>query len=369
MKTTHSLRDNLRERTTPGSFYASLPENKVQCFACAHECTLKPGQFGVCHLRFNQQGVLQVPHDYVAGIGLDPIEKKPFFHFSPGAQTMSFGMVGCNLHCSFCQNWVSAQSLNDPEVSFSARYLTSISPDEIVRGAKRNRASVVVSTYNEPFITMEWAVEIFQKAHKEGLQTAMVSNGFGTQKGIEKLTPNLDALKIDLKSFSDDRYRELGGRLQPVVDTIGWAREAGIWVEVVTLLIPEWNDSKEEIWNLTRFLTAVSRDIPWHVTSFHPDYHMTDRRKTSAASLSLAAEIGQEAGLHYVYAGNLPGKVGSLENTYCPHCQKELITRRGFIVSHNQITPESTCPACGTPIAGYFPPEDQNRSFNHSFLL
>jgi pyruvate formate lyase activating enzyme len=369
MKSTNSLRETLREQTTAGSFYTKLTDDKVQCFACAHECTLKPGQYGVCNLRFNQEGTLQVPHGYVAGMGLDPIEKKPFFHFSPGALTMSFGMIGCNFHCSFCQNWVSAQCLNDTAVSFPAQYLTPISSDEIIRGAKKNHASVVVSTYNEPFITMEWAVEIFQKAHEEGMRTAMVSNGFGTHKGIEKLTPHLDALKIDLKSFSDDRYRELGGRLQPVLDTIGWARDAGLWVEVVTLLIPEWNDSKEEIWNLTRFLAGGSRDIPWHVTSYHPDYHMKDRDRTSASSLSLAAELGQEAGLHYVYAGNLPGKVGSLENTYCPHCQKELITRRGFYVSQNHITIEGTCPSCGTMIAGYFPPAPQNRSFNRSFLV
>ncbi|HET59146.1 MAG TPA: AmmeMemoRadiSam system radical SAM enzyme [Chloroflexi bacterium] len=369
MKSTNFLRETLRKRTTAGGFYTKLTGSKVQCFACAHECTLKPGQFGVCHLRFNQEGTLQVPHGYVAGMGLDPIEKKPFFHFSPGALTMSFGMVGCNFHCSFCQNWVSAQSLNDPTVSFPAQYLTPISSEEVVHAAKRNHASVVVSTYNEPFITMEWAVEIFQKAHEEGMQTAMVSNGFGTQQAIEKLSPHLDALKIDLKSFSDDRYRELGGRLQPVLDTIGWAREAGLWVEIVTLLIPEWNDSKEEIWNLTRFLAGVSRDIPWHVTSFHPDYHMQDRNRTNASSLSLAAELGQEAGLNYVYAGNLPGKVGSLENTYCPHCQKELITRRGFFISHNRITAQGACPACETPIAGYFPPERQNRSLYHSFLV
>lgn len=295
-----------------------------------------------------------VPSGYVAGLQLDPIEKKPFNHFLPGALTLSFGMAGCNFHCSFCQNWLSAQALNDSASRFSEHYLKPASAEEIIRAAKANHAQVIVSTYNEPLITTEWAIEIFEQAHEAGINTAFVSNGFGTRLGLKQLAPHLDAMKIDLKAFSEETYKEMGGHLQPVLDTIVTARELGIWVEVVTLQVPGMNDSQQEIWDLTRFLAGTSPDIPWHVTAFHPDYKMTDRNRTTAKSLQTAAEIGQEAGLRYVYAGNLPGRVGSLENTYCPHCQQELITRRGFYVGAVNITKEDTCPHCGTNIAGHF---------------
>jgi pyruvate formate lyase activating enzyme len=238
-----------------------------------------------------------VPSGYVAGLQLDPIEKKPFNHFLPGALTLSFGMVGCNFQCSFCQNWLSAQALNDPSSRFSEQYLHEIEPKEIVQSAKKNRAKAIVSTYNEPLITSEWAIEIFSLAHQAGIKTAFVSNGLAHLRGLEKLAPYLDAMKIDLKSFSEDTYKELGGHLKPVLNTITTAIELGIWVEVVTLLIPEMNDSPTELWDITRFLAGTDRNIPWHVTAFHPDYKLTDRDRTSAKALQTAAEIGQEAGL------------------------------------------------------------------------
>jgi pyruvate formate lyase activating enzyme len=363
MKPQNDLQNHLRQLTRPGSFFTKLNDEIVQCFACAHECKLKPGQCGICKLRFNHNGLLIVPTGYVTGLQLDPIEKKPFNHFLPGALTLSFGMAGCNFHCSFCQNWLSAQALNDNSSHFSARYLHQITPEEIVQSAKTNHAQAIVSTYNEPLITSEWAIEIFALAHEAGLKTAFVSNGFGTRQGLETLAPHLDAMKIDLKAFSEDTYKELGGHLQPVLDTITTAKALGIWVEIVTLLVPDMNDSPTEIWDLTRFLTSISPDIPWHVTAFHPDYKMNDRGRTTAKALQTAAEIGQEAGLHYVYAGNLPGKVGSLENTYCPHCQEELITRRGFFIGAIKITAESQCPKCGMDIAGEFPENSHQQHY------
>ena len=355
----------LAAQTRPGDFFTPLGEKAVQCFACAHNCMLKPGQYGICKLRFNQDGALMVPSGYISGLQLDPIEKKPFNHFLPGALTLSFGMVGCNFHCGFCQNWLSAQALNDPDSRFSERYIHQITPEEIFHSAKTNHAQAIVSTYNEPLITAEWAIEIFTLAREAGLKTAFVSDGFATPQALEKLAPHLDAIKIDLKAYSEETYRLLGGHLQPVLDSIQKARELGIWVEVVTLLVPELNDSQKEIWELTRFLAGTSPDIPWHVTAFHPDYKMTDRSRTTARALQTAAEIGQEAGLHYVYAGNLPGKVGSLENTYCPHCQFELISRRGFFVNANTVTAESTCPNCGQEIAGYFSPQPYHQNHPH----
>lgn len=357
------IQNHLAHLTQPGTFFTQVDETTWQCFACAHQCTLKPGQFGLCKLRFNQDGVPMVPYGYAAGLQLDPIEKKPFNHFLPGALTLSFGMVGCNFHCSFCQNWLSAQALNNDRSDFSQRYLNKITPQEIVQAASANHAQVIVSTYNEPLVTADWAVDIFSPAHEAGLRTAFVSNGFATRKGVEKLAPYLDAMKVDLKAYSEDTYRELGGHLQPVLDTIQAAKELGIWTEVVTLLIPEMNDSHQELWNLTRFLAGVSADIPWHVTAFHPDYKMTDRNRTTALTLQTAAEIGQEAGLHYVYAGNLPGRVGTLENTYCPNCQQELISRHGFFVGSVKVTKNSACPHCGTPIAGVFEGQSMQRHY------
>lgn len=363
MSKLEDFQHQLSEMTKPSSLCSHLDDDLVQCHACAHHCKLKPDQFGICKLRFNRQGTLMVPTGYVSGLQLDPVEKKPFNHFLPGALTLSFGMVGCNFKCAFCQNWLSAQALNDPSSRFSERYLHKITPEEMVQTAKNNHAQIIVSTYNEPLITTEWAIEIFEQAHENGLHTAFVSNGFGTRQAIEALAPHLDAMKIDLKAFSETTYRELGGHLQPVLETIQIAREMGIWVEVVTLLIPEWNDSQKEIWELTRFLAGVSVDIPWHVTAFHPDYKMMDRDHTTASALQTAAEIGQEAGLRYVYAGNLPGRVGSLENTYCPHCQQELITRRGFFIGKVRITEDGRCPVCGEKIAGVFPKIPQQHHY------
>ncbi len=295
-----------------------------------------------------------VPHGYVAGAQIDPIEKKPFAHFLPGSEVLTFGMLGCNFHCSFCQNWHSSQALRDPAVRADEEDIRRVSAEKLVDLALANRATSIASSYNEPLITGEWALEIFKLARQNGLRTAMVSNGYATPEALAALAPWLDALKVDLKSMQESRYREMGGSLQPVLETIQRARELGLWVEVVTLVIPGFNDSNDELWQTSRFLMSVSADIPWHVTAYHPDYQMFDAPPTSAETLQRAAEIGQEAGLHYVYAGNLPGRVGSLEDTHCPKCAKLLIQRRGYNILKNLVTPEGACQNCGERIAGFF---------------
>lgn len=347
-----NLSTYLKKFTKPGTFYLPLEDKTVQCYACAHQCTLKPDQAGICQLRYNEDGKLMVPWGYVNTAQLDPIEKKPFNHFLPGAIALSFGMVGCNFHCSFCQNWLSAQALNDDLIHFSKQHISPTSPEELIQSAKNNHVKVIVSTYNEPLITSEWAVDIFRLAKEEGMFTAFVSNGFASSEGLKKLAPYLDAIKIDLKSFSEESYKLMGGHLQPVLSTIVQAKELGLWVEVVTLTIPEFNDSLEEIWKTARSIAAISPDIPWHVTSFHPAYKMHDRQRTSAQILQTTAEIGEEAGLRYVYAGNLPGKVGSLEDTHCPNCQKSVLQRRGFTVTAYNINENGACKFCGCPIEG-----------------
>ena len=317
---------------------------------------------GVCKVRFNDAGTLRVPWGYVAGVQCDPVEKKPFFHAYPGALAYSFGMLGCDLHCSYCQNWVTSQALRDPDAAVPPRDTT---PESLVQDALRQGAQIVVSTYNEPLITVEWAVEVFKKARQQGLVTGFVSNGNGTDRVLEYLRPVIDLYKVDLKSFDDKHYRELGGRLQPILDTIAWLHASGVWVEIVTLLIPGFNDSDHELRGLTEFLAGVSPDIPWHVTAFHQDYRMLDAANTTPAMLRRAAGIGRAAGLRFVYAGNLPGRVGGLEDTCCHACDERLIARRGYLIKEYRVTSGGACPACATPVPGRWRPtfEGQRTAF------
>jgi pyruvate formate lyase activating enzyme len=313
---------------------------------------IKPGRRGICQVRFNQAGELRVPWGYVAALQIDPIEKKPFSHFLPGSEALSFGMLGCDFHCAYCQNWLTSQVLRDPRSDQSVHHIREMTPAKMVSIAKQNAAAVLVSTYNEPLITTEWAVSIFKEAQQAGLSCAYVSNGNATPEAISMLRPYLSAYKIDLKCMRDASYRQLGGVLQNVLDSIRLAHDSGLWVEVVTLVVPDFNDDPKELWEAARFLASISADIPWHVTAYHPDYRMTEHTNTSARSLQTAADIGQEAGLRYVYVGNLPGRVGSLENTYCPNCNALLIERYGYVLHEYNISPQGACPHCHQQIAG-----------------
>jgi pyruvate formate lyase activating enzyme len=360
-----TLREVVFERVREGELYEKLDRNRVRCFACGHCCPIPEGQPGVCKVRYNKGGVLYVPWGYVAGVQCDPIEKKPFFHAFPGALTYSFGMLGCDLHCSYCQNWVTSQALRDPQ-AISPPLDTD--PQGLVSDALRHGAKVLVSTYNEPLITAEWAVAVFKEAKAAGLQTAFVSNGNGTAQVLDYLRPWVDLYKVDLKSFNDYHYRRLGGRLQPILETIRYLHRAGIWVEIVTLLIPGFNDSAQELTELTEFLAGVSPDIPWHVTAFHKDYKMTDPADTTPEDLRRAAEIGRRSGLRYVYAGNLPGEVGDLENTRCHNCGEMLIARYGYFIEDYRLTPNGSCPSCSTPIPGRWAAEFQGQVASVPFL-
>ena len=261
---------------------------------------------------------------------------------------MSFGMLGCDYHCGYCQNWITSQALRDKNAVTPAK---DISPEAFVVLARHYQAEIVTSTYNEPLITSEWAVEIFKVARVHGLVTSYVSNGNGTPEVLDYLGPWVDLYKVDLKGFSDKNYRRLGGVMQHVLDTIKMLYERNFWVEIVTLVIPDYNDSNEELKDIADFIASVSPNIPWHVTAFHKDYKMTDSDNTTVATLIRAAEIGYNAGLHYVYAGNIPGHVGRYENTYCPGCNALLIKRWGFKVLLNRLE-DSGCPNCKTEIRG-----------------
>ena len=346
-----TLREVLAARTRDAApeLTETLDRERLRCHACGHRCPVPDGAVGVCKVRFNEGGRLRVPWGYVGGVQCDPVEKKPFFHAYPGALAYSFGMLGCDLHCGYCQNWVTSQALRDPQAVAPPRDTT---PASLVADALRQGARLVVSTYNEPLITAEWAVAVFKEARDQGLVTGFVSNGNGTPRVLEYLRPHIDLYKVDLKSFDDRRYRELGGRLQPILDTIRWLHAAGVWVEIVTLLIPGFNDGEDELRGLTRFLAGVSPDIPWHVTAFHQDYRMTTAADTTPPMLERAARIGRDAGLRYIYAGNLPGRVGALEHTACHACGERLITRHGYLVQEYRLTRDGACPRCSAAVPG-----------------
>lgn len=351
-----SLAEQLAAHTRESELFEAIDHGRLRCLACGHRCPIKDGFQGVCKVRFNHGGKLYAPHGYVNALQCDPIEKKPFFHVRPGALALSFGMLGCDLHCGYCQNWISSQALRDRR---SWLDVMPMQAGEIARAAVTARAEAVVSTYNEPLITAEWAAEVFREARNAGLLTGFVSNGNATPEVLRYLRPWLDLYKVDLKSFNDRRYRELGGRLGPILESIRLIHEMGFWLEIVTLMVPGFNDSPAELESIATFIAGVSADIPWHVTAFHPDYKMTSLPSTPAASVLRAAEIGKRAGLKFVYVGNLPGAAGHWENTVCPQCNVTLVRRRGFRVLEDNIR-SGACGACGTRIPGVWDRQDRS---------
>jgi pyruvate formate lyase activating enzyme len=360
-----TLQEVLHNAVREGEVYEKLGRGFVRCYACGHCCPIPDGQVGVCKVRYNEGGKLFVPWGYVSSAQCDPIEKKPFYHAYPGALAYSFGMLGCDLHCGYCQNWVTSQALRDPSAISPPLRVT---PEELVQEAVQQGAKAVVSTYNEPLITSEWAVAVFKEARAAGLTTGYVSNGNGTPQVLEYLRPWVDLYKVDLKSFEDRHYRQLGGQLQPVLDTIRRLHEMSFWVEIVTLVVPGFNDSDDELKRMAEFLVGVSPDIPWHVTAFHKDYKMTGPENTSSQTLVRAARIGKAAGLRFVYAGNIPGRTGELENTYCPNCHELLVERVGFHVLEYRLTATGSCPACGTAIPGRWAADFQGQLADLPYL-
>jgi len=277
-----TLADQLAELSQESPLFETLDSRRLRCLACGHRCPIAAGFAGVCKVRFNRDGKLHAPHGYVNTLQCDPIEKKPFFHVRPGSLALSFGMLGCDLHCGYCQNWVTSQALRDARSRID---FTDVQPRQIVEAALLHSADAVVSTYNEPLITAEWAVDVFREAHQAGLLTGFVSNGNATAEVLRYLRPWLDLYKVDLKGFNDRRYRELGGRLGPILDSIQLIHEMGFWLEIVTLVVPGFNDTPSELGSMARFIAGISPNIPWHVTAFHQDYQMVSIQNTAADCL------------------------------------------------------------------------------------
>ena len=302
----------------------------IQCQTCAHYCRLKPGQIGLCGVRRNQQEHLMVlNYPYAIAYGIDPIEKKPLFHFMPDTRTFSFAAKGCNFRCANCQNWQISQVDSTKASNKKAPWGEKITPQEIIASAQAQDCPSISYTYTEPTIFLEYALTTMQLAKKAGLKNIWVSNGFMSSETLSLILPYLDAINIDLKSFQDDFYYKIcGGRLQPVLENLKQLFKAGVWLEITTLLIPSLNTSRQELQQLAAFIKdELAEYVPWHLSAFSPEisWKMKDLPSTTSAELLAAYKIGKEAGLKFIYFGNAPAL--DKEDTLCPQCQKVNIKR------------------------------------------
>jgi pyruvate formate lyase activating enzyme len=329
--------------------YEKLADNRVHCNLCAHRCTIKEDRRGICGVRENKKGILySLVYGKLIAEHVDPIEKKPFFHVYPGSKSYSIAAVGCNFNCEFCQNHEISQMPRSTTMIMGEE----VEPTEIVARAQKSGSKTIAYTYTEPTVYFELAYETALIANKQGIKNIFVTNGFMTPETIAAIAPYLTAANVDLKSFRDDFYKkQCGARLGPVLDSLQKMKEAGIWLEITTLLIPSLNDSDEELKDIAEFIAGLGKDTPWHISRFHPQFKMLDRPATSVASLHRACEIGKQAGLKYVYSGNVPGDEG--ESTFCFQCGNKLIKRYGFSIMSTDLT-GNKCKRCGTALEGLF---------------
>ncbi|MCM2324854.1 MAG: AmmeMemoRadiSam system radical SAM enzyme [Candidatus Woesearchaeota archaeon] len=325
-------------------------KNALKCTLCPHLCLISEGNLGACAVRKNIDGKLySLVYGKTITHAVDPIEKKPLFHFYPGSKIFSYATAGCNFKCAFCQNWEISQISKGKEGEIIGKNIT---PSKIVDLAIKSKCSSIAMTYNEPSIQFEYALDVCKEAKKKNLKTVFVSNGYICKEPIDMLSGYLDAINIDLKSFNDEFYKKIcGARLEPVLDAIKHYHSKNIWIEITTLVIPGENDSNDELRRIAEFIASIDKNMPWHISRFHPDYKMTKNKITPIETLTSAYDIGKRAGLHHVYVGNVPGN--RRENTYCNLCGKLLIKRANYQVTENNIF-DNKCRFCGEKIAGFF---------------
>jgi len=337
------------------SLFKTLPNNQIQCLACNNYCIIPNGKTGLCGVRQNNHGELKLLVDNkAAAVNLDPIEKKPLFHFLPGATAFSLGTFGCNFACEFCQNWDISQKFKNQKSKIKIEndvwYGEDWKPEKIVNYCQENKIPVIAYTYNEPTVWTEYALATMKLAKKAKIENVWVSNGYMSKETLELIAPYLDAINVDLKSFREDFYqRIIHAHLEPVKENIRKIWQMGIWEEITTLIIPGLNDSEEELKDLAEFLVKISPDLPWHISAFYPAYKMLDTPSTPQKTLIKAYNIGKKAGLKYVYTGNIPDN--NYESTYCPKCGAKLIERCGITMIENKLN-NGKCPKCGAEISG-----------------
>ncbi|WP_345972530.1 AmmeMemoRadiSam system radical SAM enzyme [Sulfurimonas diazotrophicus] len=337
--------------SAPAWLSKKLDDGRILCEACHQHCKLSEGEYGVCGIRKVEGGQLQLlTYGLAAAVNVDPVEKKPMFHFLPDTKAFSFGTVGCNFACKFCQNADISQYPKEHDHKIAGQPL---SPEQIVALAKEYGCDSIAYTYNEPVVFFEYTYDTAKLAHEAGLKNIYVTSGFETHKAIDTLLPYLDGMNIDIKGYTEAFYEDIcGAKLKPVLDTVKYAHDKGIWIEITTLLIPGKNDSDEEIRKIARFVADLDVNIPWHVSGFYPMYKMLDTPPTPPTTLIRAYEIGKEEGLNFVYIGNYDDE--DRESTYCPNCGFKIINRSGHIGQYvqNHLTDEGNCPQCGTHIPG-----------------
>ncbi|MDM8541423.1 AmmeMemoRadiSam system radical SAM enzyme [Desulfococcaceae bacterium HSG9] len=329
--------------------YESLADMKVRCNLCYHRCTIKKGKRGLCQVRENRNGVLNtLVYKKIIARHIDPIEKKPLYHLSPGSRSYSVATVGCNFKCRFCQNADIAQMPSDRNGMIVGDHIT---PQSIADDAVKSGCATIAYTYTEPTVYFELALDISKIAHDQGIRNVFVTNGYMTPEALDLISPYLDAANVDLKAFNDDFYKKMcGARLENVKTTLKQMKAQGVWVEVTTLLIPGLNDNKEDLQQLAAFLAdSLGPETPWHISRFHPTYKLQDRPPTPVQTLTAARKIGIQAGLRYVYTGNVLG--GSGADTFCWNCGALLINRHGFQITQNRIE-NGQCAFCHTKIDG-----------------
>ncbi len=329
--------------------YDKEADLKVRCRLCRHGCTIAEGEKGICNVRVNNNGILySIFYGKPIAINIDPIEKKPLFHYYPGSKALSIATFGCNFQCPWCQNWDISQY---GRIETDRIPTKDVLPEQIVAQAKAYRCRSISYTYTEPTIFFEYAYDCAKLAHASSLGNNFVTNGYMTREAIDAIWPFLDSANIDLKSFRKDTYRRLmKAQLVGVLDSIKYMKQVGIWVEVTTLIVPKMNDDPSELKDIAQFLVSVGRDIPWHISRFYPHYKYKDAEPTPLSTLEQAYEIGKAAGLRYVYMGNVVGD--PTESTYCYNCGKKIISRIGYHIEENIVTEKSTCPDCGAEIDG-----------------
>ena len=328
--------------------YEKLDGQQVRCELCGHACVVAAGKYGVCRVRQNVAGELKaLTYGMLVAVHVDPIEKKPLFHFLPGTRSLSIAAAGCNFQCEFCQNWQISQS---PRTEAALRGQAT-SPEQVVTAAANRHCASISYTYTEPTVFFEMAFETARLAHERDIGNCFVSNGFMTPRAVETIAPYLDAINVDLKAFRDETYRSImKARLEPVLAALKALVAAGVWVEVTTLVVPGMNDSDAELGDIAGFIAGeLGPGVPWHVSRFHGDYKMTGRAGTTIETLERACRIGTEAGLRHIYSGNVPGHAD--ERTYCPACRELLIDRVGYSIRACRLA-EGACPACGEKIEG-----------------